>query len=117
MTASISRHHTGTRMSQVVIHGDTIYLAGQVGNPGDSVARQTRDCLASIEELLAEAGSDLSHMLQATIWLADMADFDEMNEVWDAWVPEGQAPTRACGEARLATPDYKVEVILTAARR
>lgn len=104
-------------MSQVVIHGDTIYLAGQVGNPGDSVAQQTRDCLASIEKLLTEAGSDVSHMLQATIWLADMADFDEMNTVWDAWVPEGHAPTRACGEARLATPEYKVEVILVAARK
>jgi enamine deaminase RidA (YjgF/YER057c/UK114 family) len=104
-------------MSQIVTHGDTIYLAGQVGTPNESVAQQTRDCLASIEKLLAEAGSDLSHMLQATIWLADMADFDEMNAAWDAWVPEGQAPTRACGEARLATPDYKVEIILTAARK
>lgn len=117
MTTSISRLHTGTRMSQIVTHGDTVYLAGQVGNPGDSVAQQTRDCLASVERLLAEAGSDTAHMLQATIWLADMADFDEMNAVWDAWVPEGQAPTRACGEARLATPEYKVEVILIAARK
>jgi enamine deaminase RidA (YjgF/YER057c/UK114 family) len=117
MTTPISRSHTNARMSQIVTHGDTIYLAGQVGTPGESVAQQTRDCLASIERLLAEAGSDLSHMLQATIWLADMADFDEMNAVWDAWVPEGQAPTRACGKARLATPDYKVEIILTAARK
>ncbi|OAN82152.1 hypothetical protein A8B81_09810 [Sulfitobacter pontiacus] len=117
MTTSISRKHTGTRMSQIVTHGDTIYLAGQVGNPGDSVEQQTRDCLASVEKLLAEAGSDKEHMLQATIWLADMADFAEMNVVWDAWVPEGRAPTRACGEARLATPEYKVEVILIAARK
>lgn len=104
-------------MSQIVTHGDTIYLAGQVGNPGVGVEQQTRDCLASVEKLLAEAGSDKNHMLQATIWLADMADFAEMNAVWDAWVPEGHAPTRACGEARLATPEYKVEVILIAARK
>lgn len=117
MTTSISRIHTGTRMSQIVTHGDTIYLAGQVGSRGDSVEQQTRDCLASVEKLLAEAGSDKDHMLQATIWLADMADFAEMNAVWDAWVPEGHAPTRACGEARLATPEYKVEVILIAARK
>lgn len=117
MAESISRFQTGKRMSQIVTHGDTIYLAGQVGSPGASVAQQTHDCLASIERLLEEAGSDTSHMLQATIWLANMDDFAEMNEVWDAWVPEGHAPTRACGEARLATPDYKVEIILTAARR
>ena len=117
MTTSISRKNTGTRMSQIVTHGDTIYLAGQVGNPGDSVDQQTRDCPASVEKLLAEAGSDKEHILQATIWLADMADFAEMNAVWDAWVPEGHAPTRACGEARLATPEYKVEVILIAARK
>lgn len=116
MKNTVTRHRTGKRMSQIVVHGDTIYLAGQVGRPGESVAQQTRDCLASIEQLLEEAGSDLNHMLQATIWLASMEDFDEMNAVWDDWVPEGQAPTRACGEARLATPDYKVEIILTAAR-
>ena len=115
MTTSISRKNTGTRMSQIVTHGDTIYLAGQVGNPGDSVDQQTRDCLASVEKLLAEAGSDKEHILQATIWLADMADFAEMNAVWDAWVPEGEAPARACGEARLARGDLKVEIIITAA--
>lgn len=92
-------------------------LSGRSGrSPGGSVAEQTQDCLASIEKLLEEAGSDKEHMLQATIWLASMDDFDEMNSVWDKWVPEGHAPTRACGEARLATPDYKVEIILTAAR-
>lgn len=117
MTTPISRSQAGTRMSQVVIHGDTIYLAGQVGSPGASVSQQTQDCLASIERLLEETGSDTAHLLQATIWLADMADFEEMNAVWDAWVPEGHAPTRACGEARLATPDHKVEVIVVAARR
>ena len=114
--STIERHHTNARMSQIVIHGDTIYLAGQVGTPGASVAQQTQDCLDGIDKLLAEAGSDKSHILQAIVWLADMADFQEMNAVWDAWVPEGDAPARACGEARLAAPDYTVEIIVTAAR-
>ncbi len=112
----ITRHHTGQRMSQIVIHGDTIYLAGQVGTPGASVTQQTQDCLGKIDALLAEAGSERSRILQCTIWLADMADFAEMNAVWDAWVPEGHAPARACGEAKLATPDYLVEFIVVAAR-
>ncbi|WP_439150533.1 RidA family protein [Sulfitobacter sp.] len=112
----IERKHTNARMSQIVTHGDTVYLAGQVGTPGASVEQQTRDCLDAVDRLLAEAGSDKAHMLQAIIWLADMADFAEMNAVWDAWVPEGAAPVRACGEARLAAPEYRVEVIITAAR-
>ena len=112
----IERKHTNARMSQIVMHGDTVYLAGQVGTPGASVEQQTRDCLDAVDRLLAEAGSDKAHMLQAIIWLADMADFAEMNAVWDAWVPEGAAPVRACGEARLAAPEYRVEVIITAAR-
>ena len=111
----IERHRTGPRMSQIVRHGDTIYLAGQVGAPGAPVAEQTRDCLAKVAALLAEVGSARDRILQTTIWLADMGDFDEMNAVWDAWVPEGAAPTRACGEAKLATPDYRVEVIVVAA--
>ena len=114
--AEITRHHGGKRMSQIVTHGDTVYLAGQVGTAGASVAQQTRDCLEKVETLLAEAGSDKTRMLQVVIWLADMADFAEMNEVWDAWVPEGAAPARACGEARLARPELLVEVIVTAAR-
>lgn len=114
--STIERHHTNARMSQIVIHGETVYLAGQVGTPGASVARQTQDCLDAIDRLLAEAGSDKSRILQAIIWLADMEDFQEMNTVWDAWVPAGAAPARACGEARLAAPDYTVEIIVTAAR-
>ncbi|MEW9918781.1 RidA family protein [Marimonas sp. MJW-29] len=113
--ADIKRHHTNQRMSQIVAHNGTIYLAGQVGTAGESVARQTQDCLDKIDALLAEAGSDKSRILQAVIWLADMADFDEMNGVWDAWVPEGHAPARACGEAKLARPDFTVEIIVTAA--
>lgn len=114
---SIERFETGKRMSQIVIHGDTVYLAGQVAAPGESVAEQSRQALANLEKLLKQAGSDKSKLLQVTIWLADMgADFAEMNEVWDNWVEPGAAPTRACGEAKLATPDYKVEFIAIAAR-
>jgi enamine deaminase RidA (YjgF/YER057c/UK114 family) len=113
---SITRHHTNARMSQIVTHGDTIYLAGQVGTAGASVAQQTQDCLDQVDALLKEAGSDNAQILQAVIWLADMADFEEMNAVWDAWVPEGHAPARACGEAKLARPEFTVEIIVTAAR-
>ncbi len=113
--SDITRHHTGQRMSQIVVHGDTIYLAGQVGTPGASVTQQTKDCLDKVDALLAEVGSNKESMLQAVIWLADMGDFAEMNAVWDAWVPEGHAPARACGEAKLAAPEYTVEVIVTAA--
>ena len=113
--SEITRHHTGQRMSQIVIHQGTVYLAGQVGNKGDSVADQTRTCLEKVETLLAEAGSGTTRILQCTIWLADMADFAEMNAVWDAWVPESHAPARACGEAKLAHPDLKVEMLVTAA--
>lgn len=111
---SITRIERGARMSQAVVHGDTIYLAGQVGNPGESITAQTKTILAQIEDLLAKAGSSKNHILSATIWLADMADFAEMNAVWDAWVEE--APARATGEAKLATPDYKVEIIIIAAK-
>lgn len=100
-------------MSKIVRHNDTIYLCGQVGS-GDDIAAQTRDCLGRVEALLEQAGSSKSHMLQAIIWLADMKDFDGMNAIWDAWVPTGQAPARACGEAKLARPELKVEVIVTA---
>jgi len=114
--ADIIRKHIGARMSQMVIHGDTIYLAGQVGTAGASVAQQTQDCLDKVDALLAEAGSDKTKIMSTTIWMADMADFAEMNAVWDAWVPEGHAPARATGESKLATPDYLVEVIVVAAK-
>lgn len=110
----IERIETGDRMSKIVKHRGVAYLCGQVGE-GESVAEQTRDCLRRIETLLDRAGSGPERMLQATIWLADMADFQEMNAVWDAWVPKGHAPARACGEARLARADLKVEIIVTAA--
>ncbi|WP_371170443.1 RidA family protein [Aliiroseovarius sp. 2305UL8-7] len=111
----IQRRHTTDRMSQSVTHKDVVYLSGQVGKPGDSVADQTLECLVRVENLLNEAGSSTKHMLQAVIWMADMKDFAEMNEVWDAWVPSGHAPARATGSAELATPELKVEIIVTAA--
>jgi enamine deaminase RidA (YjgF/YER057c/UK114 family) len=110
----IERMDTARRMSKIVKHGGTVYLCGQVGD-GASVAEQTRDCLGRVEALLARAGSSKEKILQAIIWLADMSDFAEMNGVWDAWVPEGHAPARACGEARLARSDLRVEIIVTAA--
>lgn len=113
--SEITRHHTTPRMSQIVIHGDTVYLAGQVGE-GATVAAQTQSCLDKVDALLAEAGTGKSRILQTTIWLADMSDFAEMNAVWDAWVAEGHAPARACGEAALARPDLRVEVMVIAAR-
>ncbi|MEO9529857.1 RidA family protein [Roseibium sp.] len=110
----IERLETGTRMSKIVKHNGVAYLCGQVGD-GESVAEQTRECLSRIDALLQKAGSSRSGILQAIVWLADMSDFDEMNSVWDAWVPEGNAPARACGEARLARAELKVEIIITAA--
>ncbi len=110
----IERQDIGTRMSKIVKHNGTVYLCGQVG-AGESVTEQTQDCLARVHALLEKAGSSREQILQAIIWVADMADFAEMNAVWDAWVPEGHAPARACGEAKLARPELKVEVIVTAA--
>lgn len=110
----IERIETGTRMSKIVKHNGVAYLCGQVG-AGTTVAEQTRDCLSRVDTLLEQAGSSREQMLQVIIWLADMSDFAEMNEVWDAWVPTGHAPARACGEAKLARPELKVEIIVTAA--
>lgn len=115
MNDDITRIGTGARMSEAVCYNGIIWLAGQVGNPGASVADQTRACLAEVDRLLAEAGTDKTRILSAQIWLADMADFAEMNAVWDAWVPQGHTPARATGEAKLATPAYRVEIIVTAA--
>jgi enamine deaminase RidA (YjgF/YER057c/UK114 family) len=115
---SIERKHVGDRMSQLVVHGDTVYLAGQVANDttDSSVAGQTRDILAKIDGLLAEAGSDRSKLLSATIWLTNMDTFNEMNAVWDAWVAPGNTPARACVEARLARPEFVVEIGVIAAK-
>lgn len=113
---TITRMKSGARMSQIVIHNDTVYLAGQVGTEGADIATQTRDALASVDALLAEAGTDKSKLLQVIVWLADMADFDKMNAVYDAWIDPANPAVRACGEAKLATPGYTVEFIVTAAR-
>ncbi|MFZ7094364.1 RidA family protein [Primorskyibacter sp. 2E233] len=110
----IDRIDTSARMSKIVKHNGVAHLCGQVGD-GASVAEQTRECLSRVDALLIKAGSSREQMLQAVIWLADMADFAEMNEVWDAWVPAGHAPARACGEAKLARAELKVEIIVTAA--
>jgi len=114
---SIKRIDTGPRMSQAAIHGDTVYTAGQVAQnaPGASVADQTKDILNAIDRLLGEAGTDKSKLLTATIWLSDIATFDEMNGVWDAWVSAGNTPCRACVESKLASPKFTVEIMVTAA--
>lgn len=108
----IKRIQPGSRMSQVVVHGNTVYLAGQVAlqNPGESVREQTRNILTNIDDLLKQAGTDKSKLLSATIWLSDISTFNEMNEVWDAWVSENNTPARACVEARLAAPQFTVEI-------
>lgn len=114
----IERKRTGPRMSQIVVHGDTVYLAGQVAEtaPAAPAGAQAAAILERIDGLLAEAGSDKSKLLSATIWLADMRDYDAVNEVWDAWLPEGAAPARACVEAKLAFAKYTVEIGVIAAR-
>ncbi|OYX17698.1 MAG: hypothetical protein B7Z04_14180 [Rhodobacterales bacterium 32-66-9] len=109
MTTDITRFGTGPRMSEAVAYNGILWVAGQLGEPGGSVADQTR------QAILARAGTDKTRILSAQIWLADMTTFAEMNSVWDTWVPQGHTPARATGEAKLATADYKVEVIVTVA--
>ena len=114
---SIERLHVGPRLSQVAIHGDTVYTAGIVADdPKADVAGQTQQILAKIDQYLREAGSDKTRMLSVSIWLADIKDFAAMNGVWDAWVPKGNTPPRACVESKLATPAYKVEIRVVAAK-
>ena len=114
----IERHDVGPRMSKCVVHGDTVYLAGIVANDpkGKSVTDQTKDIVAQIDGLLAKAGTDKTKLLSANIWITDMANFAEMNAVWDGWVSPGNTPARATGEAKLATADYKVEIMVVAAK-
>src|ERR1700726_3384501 len=115
---TIQRFETGPRMSQAVINGDTVYLAGVVAKTtaGESVAKQTQEILSIIDGHLAKAGSDKSKLLTATIYITDMKTFAEMNAVWDSWVSAGNTPARATVEARLASPQYGVEIMVTAAR-
>jgi enamine deaminase RidA (YjgF/YER057c/UK114 family) len=114
----IERHDVAARMSKAVVHGDTVYLAGIVAeNPkGKSTGDQTRDILRQIDGFLAKAGTDKSKLLSANIWITDMANFAEMNAVWDGWVSAGNTPARATVEAKLAAPDYKVEIMVVAAK-
>lgn len=112
----IRRLQPGKRMSQAVVYNNTVYLAGQVAeDTNQDVAGQTGQVLAAIDKLLAEAGTDKTKILSATIVLADMATFGNMNAVWDTWVAQGHTPARATIEAKLAAPQYKVEIIVTAA--
>jgi len=112
---TIKRIQTGPRMSQAVIHNKTVYLAGQVA-PGVTVAIQTRNVLATIDALLAEAGTDKSRLLSATIWLTNMATFAEMNGVWETWVVAGEAPARATVVSpQLASSEFKIEIAVVAA--
>ena len=112
---NIQRHGTTRRYSDSVVHNGTVYLVEVAANLDGDITAQTENMLAGVERLLAGAGSDKTRLLMATIYLSDMADYDAMNAVWDAWVPAGCAPTRACVQARLAKPEYRVEIALTAA--
>ena len=115
---SIQRFETGPRMSQVVVHGNTVYLAGVVAKKaaGESVTKQTAEILAQIDAHLATAGTDKSKLLTATIYITDMTTFAEMNAAWDAWVSPGNTPARATVEAKLAAPQYTVEIMVVAAK-
>ena len=115
---TIQRIKPGPRMSGAVVHGNTVYLAGQVAqeSAGKSVTEQTKEILSIIDSLLAEAGTDKSKILMANIWITDMGTFQEMNAVWDAWVSQGYTPARATVEAKLATPAFKVEIAVIAAK-
>lgn len=111
----IQRHGTTRRYSDSVVHNGTVYLVEVPSNLDGDITAQTANLLAGIDRLLEQAGSGRSKLLMVTIYLADMADYDTMNAVWDAWVPEGHAPTRACVQARLANPGFRVEMAVTAA--
>ena len=110
----IERIEAGVRSSKIVKHNGVAYLSGQVGE-GETIQEQVKICLGKIDALLEQAGSSREQMLRVTIWLADMSDFSGLNEVWNAWVPDGHAPARACGEAKLARAELRVEFIVDAA--
>jgi enamine deaminase RidA (YjgF/YER057c/UK114 family) len=113
----IERYDTGPRMSEMVVHNDTIYLAGQIADDDTAdISGQTQQVLAAIDALLARAGSDKSKILRAQIFLVDLADFKAMNAVWETWVVPGHTPARATVQAALANPNWKIEIVVTAAR-
>jgi len=114
---TIQRFDVGTRLSEMAVHNGTVHLAGQVASDAtQGIEGQTRQVLAAIDALLARAGSDKSKIVMAQIFLADLADFPGMNAVWDAWVVPGHTPPRATVQARLARPEWKVEIVVTAAQ-
>lgn len=115
---TIERIHTKQRMSRIVIHNNTVYLCGQVcADATKDITEQTQTMLDKVDALLEEANSDREHILSATVYVKDMKDFAEMNAVWDAWVPEGHAPARACVEAAMARPELLVEISVIAAQK
>jgi enamine deaminase RidA (YjgF/YER057c/UK114 family) len=112
----IERYDVGPRLSEMIVHNSTVYLAGQVpDDPTADMTTQVQQVLASIDALLARAGTDKSKILHAQIFLVDLADFDAMNRVWESWVVPGKTPTRATVEAKLARPGWKIEIVVTAA--
>ncbi|MFI5444335.1 RidA family protein [Polaromonas sp. UC242_47] len=112
----IIRIDQNARRSRAVVHAGTVYLAGQVADDkAASIAEQTRQALAKVDDMLARAGTDKSRLLSAQIWLSTMDDFDGMNAIWDAWVVPGKTPTRCCGKVELADPALRVEIVVTAA--
>lgn len=114
----IKRLHVGKRLSEVAIHNHTVYLAGQIADDkAQDIQGQTREVLGHVDRLLTEAGSDKTCILSCQIYLADLADFAGMNEVWDDWVASGHTPPRATVQARLADPDWRVEIVVVAAQR
>ena len=114
--SNLQRFDVGPRMSEMAVHNGVAYLAGQVAeDAGEDIRDQTRQVLAAIDALLARAGSDKSKILRAQIFLADLADFAAMNAVWEAWVVPGHTPPRATVQAALAKPEWKIEVVVTAA--
>ena len=116
MTQGLRRFHVGDRLSEMTIHNDTVYLAGQVANDASQDIRgQTGQVLAAIDKLLHEAGTDKARMLMCQIFIKDLADFPVMNEVWEDWLAPGDAPPRATVQANLAKPDWRVEMVVTAA--
>lgn len=113
--ATIQRLHVATRYCEAAIHQGTVYLAGQVPNDvSKDIKGQTAEVLAMIDDLLAQSGSSKDHLLSVTVYLTDMADYAGMNEVWDAWLNPGYAPPRACVQAALANPEWKVEIVVVA---
>ncbi len=115
--SEITRNHVGPRMSQSVEYNGVVYVAGQVGNdPNADVATQTRQILDNIDRLLAECGTNKSKLLWAQLWVTDMRNFDAMNEVWDAWIDPANPPVRAGLCSALAAPNWKVEIMVMAAK-